>query len=101
MFDNFIKDALAESLAVIGEPVSIGGNQFKAAFDEIEMSVDRNVYGDADEMTARATCASADLTDKPKIGEVLTRINTSKRYVILDVQEDVGSYEISLRAKNG
>jgi len=101
IFDQFTKDALTESLRIIGETATIGGNQFQAAFDESGMTVNRNPYGDEDEVTTIATCLSSALSDKPKIGETLIRVKTSKTYVILEVQEDVGSYEITLRAKNG
>jgi hypothetical protein len=101
LFDKFTQDGLTESLRIIGEPASIGGNQFTAAFDESAMAVSRNIYGDEDEVTTVATCLASELSDKPQIGEVLTRAKTSARYVILEVQEDAGSYEIRLRAKNG
>lgn len=100
-FDQFTKSGLTQSLSVIGEPATIGGNQFKAAFDESGMSVSRNQFGDEDEVTTVATCLKSALSDKPKISETLIRVNTSMTYVILEVQEDVESYEITLRAKNG
>ena len=101
IFDQFTKDALTESLRIIGETASIGGNQFQAAFDEGDMTVNRNIYGDEDEVTTIATCLKSALSDKPRISETLIRVKTSTTYVILEVQEDVESYEITLRAKNG
>jgi hypothetical protein len=100
-FDQFTKTALTQSLNVIGELATIGGNQFTASFDESEMSVSRNPYGDEDEVTTVATCLKSALSNKPEINETLTRVATSTTYVILEVQEDVSSYEITLRAKNG
>lgn len=99
MFSNFVISAIRQSLKVIGEPANIGGNQFEAAFDEMEMTVDRNIYGDTDQVTARATCVAEDLDRKPEIGETLQRVRTSVRYVILNVQEDEGTYELHLREK--
>ena len=100
-FDQFTKSGLTQSLNVIGETATIGGNQFKAAFDESDMAVNRNPYGDEDEVTTIATCLKSALSDKPRINETLIRAKTSTTYVILEVQEDVESYEITLRAKNG
>jgi len=101
IFDNFVKTGLIDSLNVIGEPASIGGNQFKAAFDDSEMEVTRHMYGDEDEVTTEATCLLTELTNAPRIGETLIRVNQRKTYVILEVQSDVESYRITLRAKDG
>jgi hypothetical protein len=40
------------------------------------------------------------LSNTPRIGETLTRINHRKTYVILEVQQDVESYRITMRAKD-
>ncbi len=101
IFDQFTKDALTESLRIIGETATIGADSFQAAFDESDMVVNRNRYGDEDEVTTIATCLKSALSDKPQINETLIRVKTSTTYVILEVQEDVESYEITLRAKDG
>lgn len=100
-FQHFTKSALKISIGVIGETASIGGNQFQAAFDESDMEVTRHSYGDEDEMTTTAVCMKADITNAPRTGETLIRAQQSKTYVIMSVQSDVESYEITLRAKNG
>ena len=100
-FNQFTKSALKLSIGVIGEAASIGGNQFQAAFDESDMEVTRHSYGDEDEVTTIAVCMKPDITNEPRVGETLIRVAQNKTYVILSVQSDVESYEITLRAKNG
>ena len=101
VFSNFTKTGMVQSLRVVGEPASIGGNQFSAAFEESGMDVTRHTFGDEDEVTTTATCLKSALTNEPRINETLIRVDESKTYVITDVQSDVGSYTITLRAKNG
>ena len=100
IFDNFVRTGLIDSLNVIGEPASIGGNQFKASFEDSEMDVTRHVFGDEDDVSTVATCLKSALTNAPRINETLIRVNQRKTYVILEVQSDVESYRITLRAKN-
>lgn len=99
-FSNFTKTGLTQTLAVIGEPASIGGNQFSAAFDDSSMDVTRHTFGDEDDVTTMATCLKSALTNEPRINETLIRVNERKTYVITNVQSDVESYEITLRAKD-
>ena len=99
-FNQFVRTGLVDSLRVIGEPASIGGNQFTAAFDDSEMDVTRHIYGDDDEVTTEATCLKSALSNTPRIGETLTRIDHRKTYVILDVQQDVESCRLTLRQKD-
>jgi len=99
-FKKFPKKGLTHPLAVIGEPASIGGNQFQAAFDDSDMFVTRHLYGDDDEVTTEATCLKSALSNKPRIGETLTRIEISKTYVITEVQVDVESYRLTMREKD-
>ena len=87
------------ALKSVGEDAQIGSTKFTASFDESEMAVSRNTYGDEDEVTTTATLLKAALGGKPTVGQVLTR--GTQRYVILVVQEDAQSYEIGLRAKDG
>ena len=101
IYSNFVKAGIVGTLAVIGEPASIGGNQFSAAFDDSGMDVTRHMFGDEDEVTTTASCLKSALTNEPRINETLIRVNESKTYVILSVQSDVESYTITLRAKNG
>ena len=100
-YSNFVRAGIVGTLAVIGEPASIGGNQFSAAFEESGMDVLRHTFGDEDEVTTTATCLKSELTNEPRIGETLIRIGQSKTYVITEVGSDVQSYTITLRAKNG
>tara|TARA_B110000483_G_scaffold152220_1_gene181060 strand:+ start:400 stop:720 length:321 start_codon:yes stop_codon:yes gene_type:complete len=100
-FGNFIKSGLVATLHVVGEPASIGGNQFLAAFDDASMDVTRHTFGDEDDVTTTAACLKSALTNEPRINETLIRVNESKTYVITDVQSDVQSYTITLRVKNG
>jgi len=99
-FNQFVRTGLVDSLRVIGEPASIGGNQFAAAFDDSEMDVTRHIYGDDDEVTTEATCLKSALSNTPRIGETLTRIDHRKTYVITEVQQDVESYRLTMRAKD-
>ena len=101
VFSNFTKTGIVQSLRVVGEPASIGGNQFSAAFEESGMDVTRHTFGDEDEVTTTMTCLKSALPNEPRINETLIRVDESKTYVITDVQSDVGSYTITLRAKNG
>ena len=100
-FANFIKSGIVTTLHVVGEPASIGGNQFQASFDETDMDVTRHMYGDEDEMTTQAVLLKSAVTNAPRIGETLIRVEQRKTYVITSVQSDVESYEINLRAKDG
>ena len=100
-FKNFAKMGITHTLRVIGEPASIGGNQFQASFEESSMDITRHVFGDEDDVTTRATCLKSALTNEPRINETLIRVNERKTYVITDVQSDVESYAITLRAKDG
>ena len=99
-FSVFTKTGLSDSLKIIGEPATIGGNQFTASFEESSMDVTRHVFGDEDEVTTRATCLKSALTNAPRINETLIRVNLSKTYVITEVDSDLGSYAITLRAKD-
>jgi len=99
-FNQFVRTGLVDSLRVIGEPASIGGNQFTAAFDDSEMEVTRHIYGDDDEVTTEATCLKSALSNTPRIGETLTRIEHRKTYVITEVQQDVESYRLTMREKD-
>ena len=99
MFNTFIKTALTHSLEAIGETASIGGNQFVAAFEESNMDVMRHVFGDADEVTTKATCLKSALTNAPRINETLIRVDDPKTYVITEVNSDTESYFITLREK--
>jgi len=99
-FNQFVRTGLVDSLRVIGEPASIGGNQFTAAFDDSEMDVTRHIYGDDDEVTTEATCLKSALSNTPRIGETLTRIEHRKNYVITEVQQDVESYRLTMREKD-
>jgi len=99
-FNQFVRTGLVDSLRVIGEPASIGGNQFTAAFDDSEMEVTRHIYGDDDEVTTEATCLKSALSNTPRIGETLTRIEHRKNYVITEVQQDVESYRLTMREKD-
>ena len=101
MFKQFTNTGLTHSLRVIGEPASIGGNQFQAAFEDSSMDVTRHVFGDEDDVSTEATCLKSALTNEPRIGETLIRVDQRKTYVITEVQSDVESYRISLRAKDG
>lgn len=100
IFEDFTRSGLIHSLRVIGEPASIGGNQFTAAFDESEMDVTFRAYGEDDEVTTQATCIKSDLSNAPRVNEVLTRINQRRDYVITDVQSDVNSYRLTMREKH-
>ena len=100
-FKNFAKMGITHTLRVIGETASIGGNQFQASFEESSMDITRHVFGDEDDVTTRATCLKSALTNEPRINETLIRVNERKTYVITDVQSDVESYAITLRAKDG
>ena len=100
-FDNFIKTAMTNSLGVIGEPASIGGNQFQAAFEESSMDITRHVFGDEDDVSTVAPCLKSARTNEPRINETLIRVNQRKTYVITEVQSDVESYAITLRSKDG
>jgi hypothetical protein len=99
-FNQFTKMGLTHTIAVIGEPASIGGNQFNAAFNESGMNVIRHMYGDEDEVTTSAVCIKSELTNEPRVGETLIRINQRKTYVITEVQSDIESYDITMRAKD-
>ena len=99
-FNQFTKASLIHSIRVIGEPASIGGNQFQAAFDESSMDVTRHMYGDEDEVTTSAVCLKSALSNAPRVGETLIRVQQRKTYVVTEVQADVESYEIYLRAKD-
>ena len=99
IFESVVKNGLSIALKSVGEDAQIGNTKFTASFDESEMAVSRNTYGDEDEVTTTATLLKAALTSKPTVGQVLTR--GTQRYVILTVQEDAQSYEIGLRAKDG
>lgn len=101
VFDKFVNDGLRSALRTVGESATIGTDTFTGSFDELEMSVERNVYGDSDDVTTTLTCMQNDLIAKPAIGGTLLRVATGKTYVILGVQVDNESYEISLRLKNG
>lgn len=96
----FTRAGLIQTIGVIGEPASIGGNQFQASFNESGMDVTRHMYGDEDEVTTQAVCLKSALTNEPRIGETLIRVEQRKTYVITEVQSDVESYEINLRAKD-
>ena len=100
-FKQFTKIGLTEAIKVIGEPASIGGNQFQASFDETDMDVTRHMYGDEDEMTTQAVLLKSAVTNAPRVGETLIRVDQRKTYVITEVQSDVESYELNLRAKDG
>ena len=100
-YKSFTRAGLIHTIGVIGETASIGGNQFQASVDEAEMDVTRHMYGDEDEITTQAVCLKSALTNAPRIGETLTRVEQRKTYVITSVQSDVESYEINLRAKDG
>ena len=100
IFNTFIKTGLIHSLETIGEQASIGGDQFVAAFSESTMDVMRNVFGDSDEVTTRATCLVSALTNRPRINETLIRVGERKTYVITEVYSDAESYTITLRAKD-
>ena len=100
-FRDFAKMGITHTIRVIGEPASIGGNQFQASFEESSMDITRHVFGDEDDVTTRATCLKSALTNEPRINETLIRVNERKTYVITDVQSDVESYAITLRAKDG
>lgn len=101
IFSGFVKRGMTHALGVIGEPASIGGNQFPASFDDLSMDVTRHMFGDEDEVTTIATCLKADLSNAPRINETLIRVNHRKTYVITNVQSDAETYEITLRAKDG
>lgn len=100
IFNKFTKMGITHTLAVIGEPASIGGNQFLAAFDDSRMDITRHMYGDDDEVTTEATCLSSALSNTPRVGETLTRINERKTYVITEVQEDIESVRLTMREKD-
>jgi len=100
-YKSFTRAGLIHTIGVIGETASIGGNQFQASFDEADMDVTRHMYGDEDEITTQAVCLKSALTNAPRIGETLIRVEQRKTYVITSVQSDVESYEINLRAKDG
>ena len=100
-YRTFTRAGLIKTIGVIGEPASIGGNQFQASFDETDMDVTRHMYGDEDEMTTQAVLLKSAVTNAPRIGETLIRVEQRKTYVITSVQSDVESYEINLRAKDG
>ena len=100
-YRTFTRAGLIQTIGVIGEPASIGGNQFQASFDETDMDVTRHMYGDEDEMTTQAVLLKSSVTNAPRIGETLIRVEQRKTYVITSVQSDVESYEINLRAKDG
>jgi 4-hydroxy-L-threonine phosphate dehydrogenase PdxA len=100
-FKQFTKIGLTHTIKVIGEPASIGGNQFQASFDETDMDVTRHMYGDEDEMTTQAVLLKSAVTNAPRVGETLIRVDQRKTYVITEVQSDVESYELNLRAKDG
>jgi len=100
-YKTFTRAGLIQTIGVIGEPASIGGNQFQASFDETDMDVTRHMYGDEDEMTTQAVLLKSAVTNAPRIGETLIRVEQRKTYVITSVQSDVESYEINLRAKDG
>ena len=100
-FDTFVKTGMIDSLRVIGEPASIGGNQFQASFEDSSMDITRHVFGDEDDVSTVATCLKSALTNEPRINETLIRVNERKTYVITDVQSDVESYRVTLRAKDG
>ena len=101
IFENFTKNAFSNALRVLGEPASIGGNQFRAAFDESDMDVTYHSYGEEDEVTTMATCLKSELSNEPRVGETLKRIDQRKSYVITSVMSDVNTYRIGLREKNG
>lgn len=100
-FRDFAKMGITHTIRVIGEPASIGGNQFQASFEESTMDVTNHMFGDEDDVTTRAICLKSELTNAPRINETLIRIDQRKTYVITDVQDDIESYEITLRCKNG
>ena len=100
-FKQFTKIGLTHTIKVIGETASIGGNQFQASFDETDMDVTRHMYGDEDEMTTQAVLLKSAVTNAPRVGETLIRVDQRKTYVITEVQSDVESYELNLRAKDG
>jgi len=99
-FDQFVKTGLVDSLRVIGEPASIGGNYFRAAFGESEMDVTYHSFGEDDEVTTIATCLKSELSNEPRVGETLTRVDQRKTYVVTGVQSDLNSHRIYLREKN-
>jgi len=100
-FNQFTKMGVTHTIAVIGEPASIGGNQFQAAFEDTSMSITRHMFGDDDDVITKAVCLSSALTNEPRINETLIRVNERKTYVITEVQSDVEIYTITLRVKNG
>lgn len=100
MFDKFTANGIKQTISVIGETAFIAGNQFKAAFEESTMDVSRFSYGDSDEINTRLTCLKKDLSNTPRIGETLTRLEGNITYVIQEVSDDLGIYKINLRAKN-
>ena len=58
-FESFVKNGLSTALNSVGESAQIGSTKFKASFDESEMAVSRNTYGDEDEVTTTATLLKA------------------------------------------
>ena len=100
-FENFTKMGVTHSLEIIGEAASIGGNQFLAIFEESAMDITSHVFGDEDEITTVSTCLKSALSKPPRINQTLIRVNGPITYVITEVESDIASYRITLRAKNG
>jgi hypothetical protein len=100
-FRSFTKTALTHTLQVLGEPASIGGDQFLCAFSEARGEITSHAYGDEDDSTLYCNLLSSAVSNTPRVGETLTRINERKTYVILEVSDDIESYELQLRRKDG
>lgn len=96
--DDFIDLSAPEATATAGEPIIIGdaGPQVNAVFDNENMAVGIERYGDMEDVTDSCVIAKADLDSIPSQKTRILRVNTNERYYIKSVDIDGGHVELML-----
>lgn len=97
-FDAFMETAAPEGSATAGEPVLLigSGQTVNAVFDENNMSVGIERYGDSEEIMASAVIARADLQAIPTQKTRVKRLSDGVVYYVQSVSTDGGHVELAL-----
>ena len=96
-FEKSIQVGMKSAITVMGEWFAFSGKNIKGVFDELEMSVSREVYGDREEATAIIVFPIEGFPGKPRQKLELTRNCSKERFKVLSFDSSEGHYTLNVK----
>ena len=97
-FDDLIQSGASEAAIMMDDPIDVRGQSVPSIFDEDSMQVGVELYGDTEDITARAVVSLADLAadNLPQQRDKVYRHRNKRTYSVVSVSTDAGHCNMQL-----